>query len=260
MVKSSRERVLKRLAARGCPVQISQQGPLAMKGRAFRFFNSAYLASVRRGDIRIGTLDSFRVQDGIDDGRSDAFEGVASWCQAEEVTLVKGDELRDIVLHQHIDPRVRSADFDQNFSLVIKKGGRHMVMVNAYVICFSLNLSDELCRNMYSKFGYDMYLEVVNMRKYLREIMRQFPENTEMAAVPINYVNELEDTRFVVDPFIKITSFSWQDEFRIVISGKSATPIIVAVPSTRRLVRVHKNPWAPSTPEILMKLASDAAS
>jgi hypothetical protein len=244
MTRSSIHRAKKRFDTSSMSQDIDQLGVSDLAGRAFKFFNSKHLKNVKRGEIRIGTLDSFRADDGFDDGRADRNEGVANWTPEVGAVLGKGHPLRDILLEQY-HRSIRTQEFDEKFELRVTSA-ELSITFNAYVICFSKHINDDLCYRMYSRFGYDMYYEISSMRSYLSAIMKHFPVGSKAQMAAINYCDPPDGPDFVADPFTKRPTFRWQDEIRIVIPGRAATPFTLLAPNTKRLVQTRKNPMAPA--------------
>lgn len=232
--------------------------------------------AVLHGRFRFNHVSSFRVSEGVEDGRSDADEMVtrANVLDGEE-TVLSTDPHFDGMFVQRRAGKVVPMEMTLS-------GAEVQFIDSGMLFCASLDNSDDMFEMMKSKFNAEAAYEIVDVQEFARRIeshildtgdhLHDFisphrPTNSSIGADfaealrrheqwerdrraasfkvdsrPVTYVDRIvapSVAEVAHDPFQKPASYAWQREYRILITAfEGRDHYEIQMPSLSELVRV----------------------
>lgn len=201
-------------------------------------------AVVQRGELRLSHVSTFRIYDGMLDGRSDPGEMIASSNVLDgEETLMSTDPalagLMTVVRGGEVVPT----------ELTIVGETFHRIE-SGLLFCASLEYSDKLFADMAEKFGAEAAYEITDVEEFAKRITQLLHDSDEVETDPalrvfygeVDYYDDPSARsvkEMIVDPFRKPVAYAWQREYRFWIRPfESHDYIDVMSANLKELVRI----------------------
>jgi len=189
-----------------------------MKG--YKFVSSQYAEALGQGSVRITPAHVFRPSDGLDGGRADPMELIASARPKGGVFTIRSDHPalpEDMFVYIKGGRRVH---------FEIEMYGAQMNLIdNALLYCFSSKIDDSMCLQMRMTFGADALFEISDVESF-GIILSNHPTlaGRTFFSGPVVYIDRDPATTIEelkpVSRFEKGKAFSWQQEHRFVWDGE----------------------------------------
>lgn len=204
----------------------------------FKFVRREYAnAAVERGQLRLSGAWEFREFDGVDAGRADPDELVASaTVQGGEESFSSGDEPWS------------------DFFTVIKGGKRVPVDVtatadvvqvidSALLFCSALDNTEALFERMRKDFGIDAAYEIADIEEFGQRVCAALGSGYQVSGGKVRYVDRMQAPSLAqigaVDALVKPARFAWQQEYRLVFRhGSQLESQLVTVPGVCELLSI----------------------
>lgn len=220
-----------------------ENGPEPLQ-EAYKFFSSKLLDAIRnRGSVRIGTTASFRVQDGIDDGRGDPREMANHWKPGDAISI---NQHHPMMHHIMRAGNIEWPSDLPDLNVEIEAGASFRMDIDAYILCLSDTLNEQLCHGMLERFGYDMVYHIPNLERFIEALANVDQRLATGMCSHVRYdAPEGFERTWHDQTFRKRSRFSWQREIRLVWGGEAPLePFTIEVPEIVPLISISHNPAA----------------
>jgi hypothetical protein len=189
--------------------------------KAYKFMNRTFADSFAAGVVRISPAFSFRIDDGIDDGRNDFNELIHETDLSDsdrgsvEVTLDPSHPMYPHGMFIEVVGGVRRE------MTIIATASEQRDIMQGLLFCCSCSATDSMSERMAKTFGadalfeildIDMFAEILSSHWFLLERM------THKGRVLYMESSARRGAHIPPSPLLKDQAFEWQDEYRIVWS------------------------------------------
>jgi hypothetical protein len=221
-------------------VKLVQSGSIGGVLKGYKYISSENASRFLAGSVRISAAHTFRMADGIDDGRIDSFELIG------RIPLEGGDCVFTSETHPIID------DFFFEYRKGVRQpnkitmsGSEMRNIDNAMLFCLSLDNSAETRSEMLTKFKADACVEICDLDAFGEEVRdHSLLEGFDFSKGQVSYTDTdlgAGDAFGNINYFQKKSTFSWQCEYRFLWKGEiTHDSVDIDLPSvTKLLSRVY---------------------
>jgi hypothetical protein len=209
--------------------------------KAYKFTNSRFADSFASGVVRISPAFTFRIEDGLGDGRNDVNELIhetdlpSSKGEAAETTF---DPSHPLYPHGVFLEVVGGVPREMTFTVT---GTVQRDILQGLLFCCSSSTSDGMSERMAKTFGADALFEISDIDLFAETLSTHWLLMERMTHKgKVQYLKSDARRRLAVptSPLFKDHAFEWQDEYRIVWSQFGEEEAFnVEVPEISRLLR-----------------------
>lgn len=204
---------------------------------AYVFFNSKFLSAVAEGTVKVQTASAFREADGKTGGRNDPRELVETYRPGAGTRRLNYDDPLVARSGLHVNPGRVIMEFSFSEQDVLR------FEEEAYLFCMSMQLTDDLCARMLSRFGHDMYYRISDVSRFGDEIMAAEPRLQPIVFCESIEYREIDETTLAWHPnrFLKRPEYAWQQELRFLWPAEpGAEPILVSAPAILPFIEISR--------------------